>query len=226
MNDQNVMTGREQLSALADGELHGQAFVQAMAYASTDDGRACWQVYHLIGETLRRSDSHVDPAASATLLERLRAEMHSQAAPTLAGSPAVQQVALPWTSQSQSPAAVDRAANAEVLRWKLAAGFASLAAVAVLGWNAYVGLGQAAGQGAQLASAPAAAVAAPSVLAANDPPGLSAVSVDGQDQGQIMLRDPRLDELLAAHRQLGNNTSALQMPAGFLRNANFARRER
>lgn len=35
-----------------------------------------------------------------------------------------------------------------------------------------------------------------------------------------MIRDPRLDELLAAHRQYGN-TTALQMPAGFLRNATF-----
>ena len=34
-----------------------------------------------------------------------------------------------------------------------------------------------------------------------------------------MLRDPRLDELLAAHRQLGG--AALQMPSGFLRNATF-----
>ena len=39
-------------------------------------------------------------------------------------------------------------------------------------------------------------------------------------QGQVMIRDPRLDELLAAHKQYGS-TSALQMPAGFLRNATF-----
>jgi sigma-E factor negative regulatory protein RseA len=37
---------------------------------------------------------------------------------------------------------------------------------------------------------------------------------------QTMLRDPRLDELLAAHKQYGG-ASALQMPAGFLRNATF-----
>ncbi len=36
----------------------------------------------------------------------------------------------------------------------------------------------------------------------------------------VMLRDPRLDELLAAHRQFGG-TSALQMASGFLRNATF-----
>ena len=42
---------------------------------------------------------------------------------------------------------------------------------------------------------------------------------NGQD-AQVMLRDPRLDELLAAHKQYGGAT-ALQMPAGFLRNATF-----
>jgi sigma-E factor negative regulatory protein RseA len=35
-----------------------------------------------------------------------------------------------------------------------------------------------------------------------------------------MMRDPRLDALLAAHKQFGA-TSALQTPAGFLRNATF-----
>ncbi len=36
----------------------------------------------------------------------------------------------------------------------------------------------------------------------------------------VMLRDARLDELMAAHKQFGG-TSALQKPAGFLRNATF-----
>jgi sigma-E factor negative regulatory protein RseA len=34
-----------------------------------------------------------------------------------------------------------------------------------------------------------------------------------------MIRDPRLDEFLAAHRQLGAAT--LVAPAGYLRNATF-----
>ena len=37
---------------------------------------------------------------------------------------------------------------------------------------------------------------------------------------QVMIRDPHLDALMAAHKQFGG-TSALQMPAGFLRNATF-----
>jgi len=41
-----------------------------------------------------------------------------------------------------------------------------------------------------------------------------------EESGAVMLRDPQLDALLAAHRQHGGVT-ALQMPAGFLRNATF-----
>jgi len=52
-------------------------------------------------------------------------------------------------------------------------------------------------------------------------PSTSTASLDSAGEQQaVMLRDPRLDALLAAHRQFGG-TSALQMPSGFLRNATF-----
>ena len=44
-------------------------------------------------------------------------------------------------------------------------------------------------------------------------------------EGAVMLRDPELDALMAAHQQLGGH-SALQMPSGFLRNATFERTAR
>ncbi|MDB5857732.1 MAG: Sigma-E factor negative regulatory protein-like protein [Ramlibacter sp.] len=89
-------------------------------------------------------------------------------------------------------------------RWKLVAGVASVAAVAAVGWNVW---GTAGGgiTGPQLAAAPAGIVP---VSAASDP------------RAGPMIRDPRLDQLLAAHRQLGGST-ALQAPSGFLRNATF-----
>jgi len=40
----------------------------------------------------------------------------------------------------------------------------------------------------------------------------------GSGNPQVMLRDPRLDQLLEAHQQAGG---ASQMPSGFLRNATF-----
>ncbi|MEK9803379.1 MAG: anti-anti-sigma factor, partial [Curvibacter sp.] len=41
-------------------------------------------------------------------------------------------------------------------------------------------------------------------------------------EASVMIRDARLDQLIAAHQQQGGS-SALQMPAGFLRNATFER---
>ena len=65
--------------------------------------------------------------------------------------------------------------------------------------------------------APVVARAAP-VAADTAPLVQQALTVAGQPQ--VMIRDPRIDELMAAHKQFGG-TSALQMPAGFLRNATF-----
>jgi len=45
----------------------------------------------------------------------------------------------------------------------------------------------------------------------------------GNGNPQVMLRDPRLDQLLEAHQQAGG---ASQMPSGFLRNATFDRPSR
>jgi sigma-E factor negative regulatory protein RseA len=41
----------------------------------------------------------------------------------------------------------------------------------------------------------------------------------------VMVRNPELDALMAAHQQLGGH-SAFQMPSGFLRNATFERQQR
>ena len=113
---------------------------------------------------------------------------------------------------------MEDAANASVFRWKMVAGFASLAAVAAIGWTSMSTLQDGGALnpagGAQLVLSPepgpgGAATAAPGVAVA-----------DADTGSQVMIRDPRLDELLAAHKQFGS-TSALQMPAGFLRNATF-----
>jgi sigma-E factor negative regulatory protein RseA len=92
------------------------------------------------------------------------------------------------------------AANDSVFRWKMLAGVAAVAAVGSILWAT---VGSPAGfGGAQLAQVSPA-------------PPTAVVSGD-----VIMIRDPRLDDLLAAHKQFGG-ASALQQPAGFLRNATF-----
>ena len=194
------LTKREQLSALADGQLQGDELRDAVSLACEEKGQATWELYHLVGDVLRSPDL-AKPADPAFLL-RLRDQLAHEGTPQRPVEPVVGVVAAPG---------LELAANASVFRWKMVAGFASLAAVAAIGWTSLATL-QGGGQapGGELASVTdrVAAPAAPVVAVADS---------DGQ---QVMIRDPRLDELLAAHKQFGS-TSALQMPAGFLRNATF-----
>ena len=186
----------EQLSALMDGELEGEALAEALRLAHGEESQATWALYHLVGDVLRSPE--LAAHASSPLLGRLREQ--------LAQEPAAARV--PLVLQSESPVVSvhvpQPAANASVFRWKMVAGIASMAAVAAIGWNSVEALR---GGGAQLASAPVA-------------PPASVVAVSEGAGQPVMLRDPRLDELLQAHKQFGS-TSALQMPAGFLRNATF-----
>ena len=187
---------QELVSALADGQLKGDEFAQGVHIAAGDAAaREAWHTYHLIGDVLRSGEhcAGTMPTAFMSRLQlRLQQEHRTPTAPDVA--PAV--LAIDTTRVE--------AANDSSFRWKLVAGFASLAAVAAIAWTVVAPVAKP-DQG-QLAAAPAPAVPPGTVLA-------------GTERG-VMLRDPRLDEFLAAHRQLGG-ASALQMPAGFLRNATF-----
>lgn len=196
-----------------------------MAWAEEGEGHASWQLYHLVGDVLRSPE--LAHHSQHDLLSGLRAQLAQE--PPLSLQPAaLEQLApaqLPMTSAVQSLVR-DPVANASVFRWKMAAGFASVAAVAAMGWNLVV---VPARTGSQLAQAPAASQA--SVQLAQGMPGAPMMSVPQTDGSviavatgngsEVILRDPRLDELLAAHRQFGSKAS-LQMPADFLRNASFA----
>ncbi|WP_291103898.1 sigma-E factor negative regulatory protein [Hydrogenophaga sp.] len=187
------------MSAFVDNEL-SPSEVDALLtdYADEADARANWQAYHLIGDVLRGSSggavsARPAPDFVAAVCERLRAEPVAQAqAPLLTSLPLVR----------------GAAANDSVFRWKLVAAVASLAAVVAVSWTLIGGTVQPASAGSQLA------------LTSGTPaqPQADAVVVQTA-QGQV-LRDVRLEELLAEHRQYGG-MSALQMPAGFLRNATY-----
>lgn len=110
----------------------------------------------------------------------------------------------PRTAVVRMPDDALRSANDAVWRWKLVAGLCSLAVVGVLGWQ-LVAL-QRTDAGAQLAAMQA--------------PVMTVQRATGD--GAVMIRDSQLDRLISEHQQLGG-TSALQMPAGFLRNATFER---
>lgn len=191
----------EHLSALVDGEIDASA----EAALWRDDGDvvcATWARYQLIGDALRgAAPEAADGARVAAIMQRVRQE-RAAPAPELLSAPVV-----------LAPSRAE-AANDAVFRWKMLAGFASVAAVVAVAWN-MAGTGDMGGAtGPQLAQLPVQA--AP--VAARNVDAVAPVVVAGE-QGPV-LRDPRLEELMAAHRQAGG-MSALQMPAGFLRNAAF-----
>ncbi|RZL61287.1 MAG: anti-sigma factor [Variovorax sp.] len=219
MNQTSTVTVREQVSALADGDLQDAELAQLIGQICADDDlRGAWRTYHLVGDVLR-SGAQAPCAESAGFVARLQQRLAAEA-PVSALAPA-QPVVVPAMHVESARAQPREAANEPVFRWKLVAGAASLAAAAAIGWNLL-------GTGA-VAPAPAAQLAqqqeAPSVLAASRAVASESASrlaptrvVVGGGAPQVMLRDPRLDQLLEAHQQAGG---ASQMPSGFLRNATF-----
>lgn len=198
----DVVNTQELLSALVDGELTGPELEQALALAENPQGQADWQLYHLVGDVLRSPD--LAHHSQRDLLTGLRAQLAHEPPLPAVTTPMVS-VAPGALQQVQPPARQhDPAANASVFRWKLAAGFASIAAVAAVGWQVLT-------VQVPMATAPQLAQSAvPNVVA-----------VAANDGKTVMLRDPQLDALLVLHEQYGSRPS-LQVPAEFLRNASLA----
>ncbi|MES2413200.1 MAG: sigma-E factor negative regulatory protein [Pseudomonadota bacterium] len=198
----SVLTTCERLSALADGELGHEDLPALLDACRADDAAAGqWGSYHLIGEVLRAPASGVR-AASPDFLKRLNQRL-AQELP-LPGAPVVPDGLASPAKDTFLIHHPGDSANDGNFRWKMVAGFASLTAVAAIAWTTFGTVVVPPGE--QLAQAPSAALAAQQVLVVESPQGL-------------MVRDARLEELLAAHRQLGG-ASALQAPSGFL-NAAF-----
>lgn len=205
----------EALSALIDGALQDPLAEQALDRALGDaQAFEQWCLFHAVGDAMRSAGHHPGRMASSVFVERVMQRVAQEPRP--ASAPAV---ALAEHSSAGARPAADAGASLAVLgaagqgranaanapRWRLVAGFASVAAVAATAW-AVIASGWLSGDGggAGLARAPGPA---PTELASAGDAG-------------VMIRDARLDELMAAHRQFGG-TSALQMPSGFLRNATF-----
>lgn len=192
------LTSPELLSALADGQLGDQDLEAALQACGQDDAALhCWNAYHLIGDVLRSPDGlAASRAAGAELAfaSRLSARIAQERIAPAAEVPALR---LPVSAGIVHHRGT--ASNDGSFRWKMVAGVASLAAVSAIAWNVS-GL-RAPATGPQLAQAPA-----PQIVVTSP-------------QGPV-LRDARLEELLAAHRQFGA-ASALQESSGFLRNAAF-----
>ncbi|WP_114973154.1 sigma-E factor negative regulatory protein [Rhodoferax ferrireducens] len=205
---QEAVNNRELVSALVDGELRGDVFARTVEWTGdAEDGRLTWHAYHVVGDVLRSGEATISDR-DAAFMQRLKLGLQQETS-RVSRVNALDLIADDAVSTEASALSRpnNEVANDAVFRWKLLAGLASLAAVSVIGWQA-VGAWGDQREVLQLAQVQTGQVdaALPQTAAADAP--------------QVMIRDPQLDALLAAHRQFGG-TSALQMPAGFLRNATF-----
>lgn len=192
---QDWKDAREAMSLLMDGRLSGEAFDRAVClYAEATDAREMWFSSHLVGDVLRSAElAHARPpeAFLARLRDRLATERESM-------SPSV----APRKGLTSAP--LREPANDSLVRWKMFAAVASLAAVTSVIWSV---AGRSSPGGAQLAANPTTVGPQQELVVVASPQG-------------NLVRDARLQEMLAAHKQFGG-APGLQTPAGFLRNATF-----
>jgi sigma-E factor negative regulatory protein RseA len=206
------------LSALLDGELSEAALTDWLARDSDmGDVATCGQTHQFIGDVLRGQRSLAGSTSASVFLAGVQARLLSEAPAEMAPSVSVLPSPAMEVTQVRAPAA-----NDAVFRWKLVAGLASLAAVMAVSWSvlatAPAGVGPSA-VAPQLALAQPSQESAGALLSvAGSAPAATPLAVNTR-QG-VLIRDAELEALMAEHRQHGS-VSALQMPAGFLRNATY-----
>jgi sigma-E factor negative regulatory protein RseA len=187
----------ELVSALVDGQLQGEEFSRAVSYLTeTEEAREAWDSYNWLGDAMRSGQTPLR-AHDRLFVEQFRHRIASDTKSL---------VTVDDVSKKMDVQRATVMASANDPWWRRVAGLASVVLVCLLAWQGYQFLGQR-GQ-----PVPAAQLAQ---LPVTNEVSIATAGTDG-----AMIRDSRLDALLAAHRQFGG-ISALQMPAGFLRNATF-----
>lgn len=221
-----------QLSALADGQLQGDAFADALALLDADaQARATWHTFHVVADVLRSTElaaCHKDAAFLARLKTTLQQEPclkpSKPSKPSIDASSESGQMASIAVShlEPRKAAALVDCANEPIFRWKWVAGLSSVAAALAISWNLVGGVAGSSGAAPEVQLTQVATLAPVSMQAAAPAQAGNDVANNAADNApnNLMLRNPQLDALIAAHSQLGGS-SALQMPSGFLRSATF-----
>lgn len=218
-------TRREDISALLDGELASPAVDRVCVEWRTDSAsRDVWHTYSLIGDVMRCEELASDAAHDAQFLQKFRTNMTTE---PVVLAPSREQPAPRERSRTALP--LQAAGGTSGHRWalpvSLAAGFMLVIGVMLLG-PLQGTPGVLSGDAADMAMAPASdagplmnvsdsrAANAPAERPSSDAytAGMELV-FDGE-----VIRDPRLDRYLLAHKQFAGN-SVLGPTSGLLRNA-------
>lgn len=186
---------RELISALADGELVGLERGRALALLAASPEAQAFWQSCHVAADIMRTPELALEAARDAVFLS-RLDQRLEAQSPLRPGPESMAAGNPTLAPER------QSANEDVFNWRLVAGMASFAVLAGLAW--------------QMTSTPPESLKSASVAVQGEPVVQTQVP---------MIRDPRLDEFLAAHQQLAG-ASALQKPVGFMRNATLERASR
>jgi sigma-E factor negative regulatory protein RseA len=193
-----------QVSAWMDGELTGPEHMNAASdLLESPEAWADWHAYHVMRDVLRGGDSTPAARSDQEFLARLNVRL------ALEPQAPVSEMSFRKMAGFKLAEFVQRAgANADFFGKIRGFGMACTLLLAVL-------------VGTLLSPRPIGPDKSRVGTTAENSTGSVAISEDLSElDSNGMIRDPGLDQLLNAHRQLGGH-SALQKPAGFLRNATF-----
>lgn len=212
------LQARQRLSALCDGDagaddLHG---VLAAWRDPSERAATCevWHTYHLIGDVMR-SDDLAGQGRDGEFLSRLRGRLAEEPV-VMAPSATAGEAAGPAVRVGNGVVAAPARRRSWAAPVATAAGVMAVAGVLVV--TRLSDPSVLPGAGATLVQAPAAAtVAATAAVPASRGPGAEQIVVTANGP---LLRDARLEQYLAAHKQFGGS-SALGVPSGFLRGATY-----
>ncbi len=186
---------RQQISALADGEMADEDVDVVLTSLRQAEGRADWEIYHQIGDVLRSEDMAVSmsPDFAARMAMRLEAE------PTIVA---------PGMSGVHGQFA-QRDKHSTRKRWTLGSMIAAAGVAAV----AFVATPQlmVAMKGGTVASDDA-------TIVASVPVEQTAVVAAPASEG-VVLRDPRIDDYLLAHQRF---SPSVYSTAQYARSATFS----
>ena len=196
-------SGKERLSAMADGELDGaDAAACCSAWSKDAELRAEWHAWHLIGDVLRSDDLAGDPRRDRRLVSGLRTRLQSEP------------VMLAPASLTARTSGVGRGVGRP--GWRAGAAVAA-GLVLVVGTFTLIRPGEAPGPtGVALDTSPAALAAVPAAA-----PGMTSEAAEipvAIVADSRIIRDAQLDRYLEAHKQFAGS-SALGLPTVFLRGA-------
>lgn len=206
---------REVISTMVDGQASDADLDRAIEMLACGSvGRQTWHAYHVVGDVMRGGVSN-DVRHDAAFLLRLQGALQQEAVgePAPPTARAAVSVMAPQAVRANRPSA-----NEERFSWRWVASVAVVAVAVTAGWLT-ASDPQQGGSVPMLAQKPAAEMA-PRADAASA--AMAAQAVVGQP---VMVRDPKLDQWLAAHQQFGG-ASALQVPVGFVRSATSERAAR